>query len=467
MEHIIQQITSDLANAVLKKAYKGGLHDLDGLADELLSDCKSAAGRMLTTILEHLNEQIYLDKEGRKEMGLVLHEHARPRSLLTGLGLLEWKRDHYKDVHCGEYRYPLDEITGVRAYERIGDAVSARLVNEAAEVSYAKSANIVTGGLVSRQTVRNKLMKLNVPEKPVPEKRGVRELHVYADEDHVHMQKPGKRRGKQNQILPIVTVGEGVRRVCAHRNATIRPMHFVDERFDTKQLWKSVAGYIGAAYEVPKIEKIYLHGDGGGWIGSGLCDFAQVEYVMDTFHFVKRLRALCRAFPRRNVRIVILHALRQNDRGHADVFLQGLADEAKTEQAKKNVKEFGTYLFRFWEENRKAMDTEISGSCTEGQVSHVLSERFSRDPLGWSKEGLGKLAKVRVSLKNGRPIEGADFKLNRKQNKYEQYADMLIEEHLRGAKDWSLFEPAPPVFNGASGTQVLIHYCGRNRGLLN
>lgn len=467
MEHIIQQITVDLASNVLKKAYEGGIRDLDGLADDLLCDCKNAARQMLKTILEHLDEQLYLDKEGRKERGLVLHEHGRPRSLLTGLGLLEWKRDHYKDALCGGYRYPLDEITGVHAYERVGDAVSAKLLNTAAEVSYAKSADIVTGGAVSRQTVRNKLLKLTVPEKESPEKRSVRELHVYADEDHVHMQKPGKERGKQNQILPLVTVAEGVRRVCAHRNATIRPTHFVDEHFDTKQLWKSVAGYIGSAYEVAKIEKIYLHGDGGSWIKSGLSDFAQTERVMDTFHFSKKLRALCRAFPARNVRTVILHALEQNDRGHADAFLQELADEAKTEWAQDKVKKFGTYLFRFWEENRKAMNAEISGSCTEGQVSHVLSERFSRDPLGWSEEGLGKLAKVRVSVKNGRPIVGADFKPHGEQETYAQYADRLIEESLCGAKDWSLFEPALPTYDSASGTQMLIHIWSENRGLLN
>ena len=34
-------------------------------------------------------------------------------------------------------------------------------------------------------------------------------------------------------------------------------------------------------------------------------------------------------------------------------------------------------------------------------MSHVLSERFSRNPMGWSKEILGKLSVLRVHKKNG------------------------------------------------------------------
>ena len=467
MEHIIQQLALELAKTILEKSTSERIRDIGDLAESLLKDCKNTALEMLTVILEHLNDEIRQDKQGRKKEGLTLQQRQRSRTLLTSLGELTWERDYYRSKKEGTYRYLLDEVIGVRSYERIDDTLSAKMLNLAAEVSYEKAANITTGGAVSRQSVRNKLLKIAVPEKDLPEKAEIEELHVYADEDHVHMQRPEKQRGKKNQILPLVTVGEGVRHVSARRNATINPMHFVDENFDTKELWKSVAGYIGAAYEISKIKKIYLHGDGGRWIGNGLSDFAQVEHVMDTFHFSKRLRTLCKAFPERNVRVMIQNALRQNDRRHADKFLQELMDSAVDDRKRDEAKEFGTFLFNFWEENRKAIDTTISGSCTEGQVSHILSERFSRNPLGWSKAGLGKLAKVRVSVKNGRPIGGEDFKQREQNKNYATYADKVIEEHLKGARDWSLFEPEAPILNGASGTQVLIRSMSVNNGLLN
>ncbi|MGN1382869.1 MAG: hypothetical protein ACI4W2_08645 [Eubacterium sp.] len=47
-------------------------------------------------------------------------------------------------------------------------------------------------------TVRNCIMRVNVPETVVPEaKRKVNVLHVFADEDHVHMQKAENRPGKR------------------------------------------------------------------------------------------------------------------------------------------------------------------------------------------------------------------------------------------------------------------------------
>ncbi|MGE9896798.1 UPF0236 family transposase-like protein, partial [Anaerovoracaceae bacterium SGI.195] len=110
------------------------------------------------------------------------------------------------------------------------------------------------------QSVRNSLLKIKVPEKEV------RKLHIFADKDHAHMQKPGKAKGKKNQIVPMVTVTEGIGPVSKNRNTTVNAMYFVDEVFDAKRLWESVDGYISVAYSDETLHKVYLHGDGGNWI---------------------------------------------------------------------------------------------------------------------------------------------------------------------------------------------------------
>lgn len=123
----------------------------------------------------------------------------------------------------------------------------------AAEASYAKSSEIVTQGRVTRQSVRNHILKLEVPEsRPKEIKKEVSTLHIFADEDHVHMQKPSKKRGKKNRIVPLVTITEGIKKESKRRNKTINAKHFTDEKFDTDNLWKSVEGYIGLAYDIEK-----------------------------------------------------------------------------------------------------------------------------------------------------------------------------------------------------------------------
>ena len=54
------------------------------------------------------------------------------------------------------------------------------------------------------------------------------------------MQKECKEKGKKIRAVPLVTVTEGVEKESKGRNRTKEAMHFVDEKFNTKELWKSV-----------------------------------------------------------------------------------------------------------------------------------------------------------------------------------------------------------------------------------
>ena len=160
-------------------------------------------------------------------------------------------------------------------------------------------------------------------------------------------------------MVPLGTVTEGTRPVGSRRNSTIEPMHFVDEEQSSKQLWKSVEGYMARAYDVEQIDKIYIHGDGVKWRRSGLETFRNVVHVMDGYHFFKRLKGVARKFPERNVRITIVNALVKDDHKKADRFLQELAKEDI------EILEFGKYLFGNWKQIRKLIILDIPGRCTE------------------------------------------------------------------------------------------------------
>lgn len=468
MEHIIQQLALDLGKNILKKAVKKENIDLDMLCNEIAEECRSTARHMLEAIIDSWNEEIRQNKSERKEAGLVIQQRNRVRNQVTSLGLLEWSRDYYFDKKNVRYVYPLDMLLNVQKYDRISRSVSAELINQATMVSYARSSDIVTGGTVSRQSVRNKLLKLNVPEAEISEgKKAVRELHVYADEDHAHLQKERKEQGKKGQYIPLVTVTEGTEASGSRRNKTINPVRFVDEGFSGKNLWKTVEGFIGMAYDPDKIEKIWVHGDGGPWIKNGLDNFRQCIHVMDGYHLKKEIRKISKAYPKRNVSIVIENALKNNDRSRADRFLQDIMTSEEDDDRLDAVKKFGTYLLGHWEENRRRITEDIPGSCTEGQVSHVLSERFSRDPLGWSKAALGKLTGARVSLINGRAIRGSDFDCREVSQTYAEYSDLLIRKQCEGAIDWSIFDGEPDVYDAAAGTRYVINSLGEIRSLIN
>ena len=472
MNNIIQQISEKLTKKILEKAYSTEISDIDLLSSSVLEDCKSAARDILEAIVSDLNVQIREDKLSRKEKGLVLKEKNRDRSLLTELGRLNLPRDYYYDKKEEKYEYVLDNVIGLQGYERVSAGVMAKLVSMATEVSYAKSAETVTGGQLSRQCVRECILKLGAIEKrpqPYEPKRKVKELHLFADEDHVHMQREGRAKGKKSRMVPLVTVTEGVEEESKGRNRTINAMHFVDENFDTKALWKSVEGYIGASYDIESIERIYIHADGGKWITNGLASFSNVTRVMDGFHLEKRLKEVSRKFPGSNLRQRIKAAMEKGDRKKLDMLMQEMYARSQDKKQIEFTTKLGGYLTENFEEIRNRLKSDTVGSCTEGQVSHILSTRFSRNPMGWSEEGLGKLSKQRVYIKNKGKIEASDFKKKEKSggDSYREYADRIIEEACRGAKDFSIFEKQEPIFDGASGTQMAIRHMGMNRNILN
>ena len=463
MEKIIQHVEECL-DKIFSIRLKG-ITDLDATASLLTEDSKELSRKILQTIIDEMNVSLREDKSSRKELGLVLHEKDRERKLLTELGEVEFSRDYYYRKEDGRYEYPLDKMLSIQPRARIGETICAKLVTKATEESYGKSAADVTGGEVSRQTVRNKILKAPALEKQPEgtEKRQVRVLDVYADEDHVHMQKPFKERGKKNKVVPLVTVTEGMRRVDKRRNETINPMHFVDENMCAKDLWASVEGYIDKVYDLEHITAMRIHADGGKWIVNGLENFANVEHVMDGYHLQKELKKFDRRFNGKTVKYRLSKALEENDRDKAELILAELYKDCSEEKDRKAVQEMQTYLLGNWEAAVNRYRSDVTGSCTEAQISHVLSDRFSRDPMGWSEEGLGKLSKLRVYCKNGGIIEAAHFKSSYEcDERYSEYARRFLEEQKTGYDlSWMSDMSERYVFDTTSGTQQGIKFLGR------
>ena len=75
----------------------------------------------------------------------------------------------------------------LESYQRVSEGVSLGLVDAAREMSYAKASNVVTGGLVTKQTVMRKIREAT-PTMETVVRRKVAVLHVDADEDHVKLQ---------------------------------------------------------------------------------------------------------------------------------------------------------------------------------------------------------------------------------------------------------------------------------------
>lgn len=457
MNNIILQIVLETVEKIEKKIYSKHW-TFNELTSSLLEDAKALTVDLTQEFLESLNQEIRDNKAIRKEKGLVLKEKNRKRTILSPLGEISFQRDYYYNKKENSYLTPVDEILEIQPHERITENICAKLVEEATEVSYAKSAKIVSETKISRQTVRNCILKAKIPEtkQKSATKKTVKELHIYADEDHVHLQKPKKQKGKKIQIVPLITITEGTIKKSKNRKQTINPTHFVNKDFNTKKLWEEVDQYIQDTYNIEKIEKIYIHADGGQWIKNGLEDYAQREMVIDGFHIEREITAISKIAPKKNIRKKLNQAFIENNKDKAIELFSKLLEESNDQKEKLIPKV--KYILAQWDGvvNRKTLN--IPGSCTEGQVSHILSQRFSRDPLGWSKEGLGRLSKLRVHLKNGGKITSEEF---RKESKNLSDMGKEAKERIASKLDFSIFEKERWDFERTSGTQIMLRKIGR------
>lgn len=477
MNSIIHQIALDLEKEILEKVFIEGIVNIDDMSEAAMVSCKTAAVRITEEIVTMINETIRHDKAGRKELGLTIKEKNRERQYITEIGEINFKYDYMYDSINNCYSSPIFSILGIENNERVSRGLKARLVSQAAFMPYARSVETVADSLVSKQTVCQAIKDTDVEEtaKEETEKRKCEELHIYADEDHIKLQREkgiterdssdtGKttvRKKKKTQMIPLVVVTEGIEDIGKNRRKTKNPKRLVVSDFNTKRLWKITDGYIEAHYDISSIKKIYIHGDGGRWIKSGLDMFANTIPVMDGFHIEKELTGINNAFPDIDVKSRVRKAVRANNIADVMILVQEMYDQCTTKKMTEKVDRFWTYIRNNWESIRNRERLDIPGSCTEGQVSHILADRFSSRPLGWSLKGAGNLSGIRVYELNGGKITKDNIKAKHRTGiSYADYAQKVFDDNLKGSFDFSIFEKSADERNMSDSSLKTISRLG-------
>ena len=380
MERIINEVTEELKRYFVE-FFENGTVEISAAEKYFTERIAEATLKLLSVCYETADREIRENKVARKEAGLTIERRDEKRELLTQLGQLEYRRTYYKKA-SGGYEYPVDEVAGVGAYERLSERVSLSLVEASLCMSYGKASSYVTNGQVSRQTVMNKIREAS-PRPELVEYRAVQELHIDADEDHVPLRDGG------TGIVPLISVYEGIehrgkRGIC--RNI----FHISEFEKSPLDLWEQVGDELERRYDLSNA-RVYLHGDGAPWIRTGLEFLPNCEFVLDRYHKNKAIKQALSGIPRKV----------------ACQYESGIRQALKTGNYDKLLSIQKTLLERFPERQETILDNtnyllnnfeaititnrdtaSLNGGCTEPHVSHVLSSRLSSRPMGWSRETL-------------------------------------------------------------------------------
>ena len=441
MEKIIAQQLVKMQGKILGKIRENGLRDIGQTAEALFRVVKAETCELLQAILEATDKEIANAKAERKASGLRVKERNVKRRLQTSLGELEYRRTYY-ETQEGEWVYLLDYLIGVEPYERVSKALIAKLVNLSAEMSYGKSVK-VSEAEVSRQTVSNKVNALKEVVRDVERvEETPEELHLFADEDHVHL-KDGR-----SAIVPLVTITEGIDTSNPKRHQLIDPLHIAGYGIDAEAFNDQVEACVNERYDLNKVKRIYIHGDGASRIVALGERFPNAEHVLDGFHLEKYLKKLGHYNGAAQRMGALRAALRDGNWGTYKKQL-GNIYALQTDKDRESSKAVIRYLWNNRQAAHLRYDSGICGSCTESLVSHVLSERLSRTPLAWSERGLAQMTMLVVYNKNGQAVSASDIRvsLNRDEqsrevslrrngwDKYNNYMDRQLDLTLTA--DWA------------------------------
>ena len=368
-------------------------------------------GRILAKEALEMMDSLVKDDSRRKQNWYV-HEKAAPNTLATLFGEVQYQRTYYKHKTEKEYRYLSDELVGINAYDKMDVSLKARLIEEATDTPYARSGRKAAETLeISSQSVMNAIRELgpvsnrevNVPRA----KETPKVLYIEADEDHVALQLGGCAEPK------LVYVHEGRTRVGKERWKLQNPRYFGGMYKESEELWNEVSDYIDRAYDYDKIEKIYLSGDGASWIKSGAAIVNKSIFVLDRYHLNKAIKSAGAHIE--NAEREIWRAIKREDKEYLKVVFETILDETETETKAQAVKEAKTYIMNHWENIKHHYSKDYSGCSAEGHISHIYSDRLSSRPLGWSREGVDQMARLRVFAANGGNL--FDLALRKKQER--------------------------------------------------
>lgn len=423
IHQIIEKITKDIKDNIEDLMLNS--RDISKFIQNTSKSLDEIGVMIVKEALEMLDEVIRESSKRKREY--YIQRRNDRKTLITKFGEVNYERTYYKSKKDGSYRYLSDELVGIYPYERMDLSYESELIEEAIETSYEKSGRRASNNVqVTRQTVMNTIRRLGNVENDEAEiplkKRVVKTLYIEADEDHVALQ------NGRNKEIKLIYVHEGKRFKSKGRYELINKRLFTGSLIASEDLWLDVANYLEEAYDLDRVEKIYISGDGASWIKEGLNWIKGSEYVLDYFHLSKYVKIATAHMPQ-TFEPLWTYIRNLNKKGVIEL-LNFITAETELETKKEAVKKSKRYILNNWKGIEKGMEEGYIGCSAEGHISHVLSSRLSSRPMGWSLIGADQIARLRVYKANGGDI----YELMSKKKKENKKEKRIVELEKRIVK---------------------------------
>jgi hypothetical protein len=379
--------------------------NFNDIIDMFNSNMSKFTTSLLAEIFQYLDNEIAQTKDRKNNWNIIRIDE---RSISTVLGKITFSRRYYRNKNTGKYAYLLDESIGILPKQRLDVSLEAKIAEFANTLSFEKAGIMASDEIkISKQTVKNIVAKFaqKYEEKyeDIDDKKEVKVLFVEADEDHVSLQKSDKKN-VQNKII---YVHEGKIQESKNRKFLHNKHVFASNLKTPEDMWIEVYNYIYTNYDVTKIEKLFILGDGARWIKTGLDWLDNSEFVLDSFHLNKSILNISGG-KSKEINKERYDKLKEyvytKEKEKFNEYAKELIEAEKSESAKIRKDNQRKYILNQWTWIISNLDNKEKyqlGCSAEGHVSHILAARMSSRPSSWTKKGLEAMTKLRVAIENG------------------------------------------------------------------
>jgi hypothetical protein len=401
-----------LVNALIdaEEKFFDNPRDFYSLEKSVKSSTDEFAANFLGTLLTSVNEQI---SKSVWRMGKYNIQRTDSRTIISSVGDVSFDCTYFKRKSDGGYAYLLENLIGLSKNEKFTEEAEVQILTEALKTSYQEAAQVLPSKQqITKTTVMNKVHQLaeDIPYIGPEEKKQVDYLFIEADEDHIAEQHGDATEGKDNSsfISKLVYVYEAKQGVagCATKKELINSFYFgglYQGKEGNEKLWENVQEYIYKTYDIENLKRIFISGDGATWIKSGAAYLDKAVFCADKFHLMKYInqaaaQMLDEKEIAKNELWHVLYSKKPKAKERFEEYTQRMLLVAKNPD---NVEKLRSYVLGNWAAVRRTLRNKLVNGCSaESHVSHVLSDRMSSRPMGWSQTGADRMSKLRCYERN-------------------------------------------------------------------
>ena len=382
--------------------------DFYSLEKSAKASTEAFAASFLGEVLSSVNKRI-CDSSWRDDRYTI--QRTDSRTVISSVGDITFDCTYFRSKTNGSYTYLLEDVIGLTKNERFTEEAEVLLLTEALKTSYKEATRVLPSKQkISKTTVMNKVHELaeEVPYSNDDELKSVDYLFIEADEDHVAEQHGDISEDNKSFISKLVYVYECKQdsKESSGKKELVNTRYFsglYPGKDGNKKLWENVNDYICKTYDTEHLKKVFISGDGAPWIKSGVEYIDNALFCADKFHLMKYLNtAAAQMLDEKDIaKQELWHLLYSKKPKAKERFVEYTDKMMQSAKNPEKVAVLKDYVLANRAAIRRTLKNKLVNGCSaESHVSHVLSDRLSSRPMGWSQTGADRMSKLRCYEKN-------------------------------------------------------------------